>query len=455
MNRRKVSFDGWVLDRESGDLSRDGNRQRLQELPLKVLGLLLASPDGLVTREQLIKHLWPKGVVDFDTGLNTAVRKLRVALGDVTDAPRYIETIPRRGYRFVGTIDPDPPSAAEPTPVPFVAPPIEEPASGGEKQPVEGGKPIAPTLALQELVRDTAPVPDRSVDLSIQNEPGSATKPRRRMFFGIAATLALSIGVMYWLLHRVATPPVVTSSIPTPALPDQSVAVLPFESLSTEPNNEFLALGIAETVLHRLASLRDLTVIGRTSSFVFKNRNEDARQIGRALNARYLVEGSVQRAGERLRVQAQLIDAASGKQLWSLAFDRPLADIFALQDEIAGLIAQNLVRPVRMEIWVMDADGSHQHQVTNLGGANFAPYYHPDGQRIIFASNYKNPRSRNFDLYLVNQDGTGLEQITTNTEFDAFPMFSPDGRQLVWASNRNGKVQGETNIFIADWVDNP
>jgi len=120
-----------------------------------------------------------------------------------------------------------------------------------------------------------------------------------------------------------------------------------------------------------------------------------------------------------------------------------------------GLLAQNLVRPVRMEIWVMDADGSHQHQVTNLGGANFAPYFHPDGRRIVFASNHKNPRSRNFDLYVVNVDGSGLEQITTNGEFDAFPMFSPDGRRLVWASNRHGSTPGETNIFIADWIESP
>src|SRR3954471_5040983 len=120
-----------------------------------------------------------------------------------------------------------------------------------------------------------------------------------------------------------------------------------------------------------------------------------------------------------------------------------------------GLIAQNMVRPVRMEIWVMDADGSQQRQVTNLGGANFAPYFHPDGRRIIFASNHKSPRSRNFDLYLINLDGTGLEQITTSSEFDAFPMFSPDGRQLVWASNRRDTVQGETNLFIAEWVEQP
>ena len=120
-----------------------------------------------------------------------------------------------------------------------------------------------------------------------------------------------------------------------------------------------------------------------------------------------------------------------------------------------ALLAQDLVRPVRMDIWVMNADGSNQHRVTDLGGASFAPYFHPDGKRIIFASNYKNPRSRNFDLYLVNADGSRLEQITTSPEFDAFPMFSPDGKQLVWASNRHGKVQGETDIFIADWVEHP
>ena len=115
------------------------------------------------------------------------------------------------------------------------------------------------------------------------------------------------------------------------------------------------------------------------------------------------------------------------------------------------LLRQEMVRPNKMEIWVMKADGSDQHQVTNLGGANFAPFFTPDGARIIFSSNHKSPRSRNFDLYLVNSDGTGLEQVTTNPDFDGFPQFSPDGRQLVWASNRFDAKSGETNIFIADW----
>ena len=116
------------------------------------------------------------------------------------------------------------------------------------------------------------------------------------------------------------------------------------------------------------------------------------------------------------------------------------------------LLKQNLVRPSKMEIWVAKADGSQARQVTKNGAANFAPYFTPDGKRIIFASNMDDPRRRKFEMYLINLDGTGLERVTYGDEFDSFPMFSPDGRRIVWASNRNGKVPRETNIFIADWV---
>ncbi len=117
-----------------------------------------------------------------------------------------------------------------------------------------------------------------------------------------------------------------------------------------------------------------------------------------------------------------------------------------------ALLGQRLVRPNRMELWVMNADGSGQTQITQLGGANFGPSWAPDGKRIIFSSNHKQPRSGNFDLFLVNLDGTGLEQVTSHGSFDGFPMFSPDGRTIVWASNRNEAKPGETNLFIADWV---
>jgi len=121
--------------------------------------------------------------------------------------------------------------------------------------------------------------------------------------------------------------------------------------------------------------------------------------------------------------------------------------------DYTSLLKQNLIRPTVLEIWVMNADGSNKRQVTSNGKANFGPYFFPDGKRIIFASNIDDPRGRNFDLYKINVDGTGLERITFNDTFDGFPMFSPDGKKLVFASNRNAKAAGETNVFIADWVE--
>jgi Tol biopolymer transport system component len=116
-------------------------------------------------------------------------------------------------------------------------------------------------------------------------------------------------------------------------------------------------------------------------------------------------------------------------------------------------LSENLIEPTVFEIWVMNADGTNKRQVTHLNAASFAPYFFPDGKRIIFASNKGDPRGRNFDLYVVKTDGSGLEQITFNESFDGFPMFSPDGKRLVFASNRHAKVRGDTNVFIADWVE--
>ena len=139
-----------------------------------------------------------------------------------------------------------------------------------------------------------------------------------------------------------------------------------------------------------------------------------------------------------------------GKQIVYRAWHPTGADL----DNYRRLLSQGLVRPNRMELFVMNADGSNQRQITNLGGANFAPIFTPDGRRIIFSSNHRNPRgpgASNFDLFLVNPDGTGLEQVTTNPTFDGFPMFSPDGTKLIWASNRHSPQPNGTDVFLADW----
>ena len=122
-------------------------------------------------------------------------------------------------------------------------------------------------------------------------------------------------------------------------------------------------------------------------------------------------------------------------------------------DGYRALLKEGLWRPTELELFVMGRDGSALRQVTRLGGANFAPSWHPDGKRLVFASNTGDPKGRDFDVYMVNVDGTGLERITFNNTFDGFPMFSPDGKQVVFASNRGAKAEGETNVFIADWVN--
>jgi TolB protein len=121
--------------------------------------------------------------------------------------------------------------------------------------------------------------------------------------------------------------------------------------------------------------------------------------------------------------------------------------------EFKELLKEGLVRPHALDIYVMDADGSNNIRVTNNGAANFAPFFFPDGKRIIFCSNMEDPKGRNFDLYAINVDGSGLERITFNDTFDGFPMFSPDGKKFVFCSNRFNAKQGETNVFVCDWIE--
>ena len=122
-------------------------------------------------------------------------------------------------------------------------------------------------------------------------------------------------------------------------------------------------------------------------------------------------------------------------------------------EDYQALLGENLIRPSKLEIFVMNADGTEQRQVTNNGAANFAPFFHPDNRRILFCSNMDDPKHRNFDLYMINMDGSGQERLTYHEEFDGFPMFSPDGRKFVFCSNRNAAAPHQTNVFLADWVE--
>ena len=162
------------------------------------------------------------------------------------------------------------------------------------------------------------------------------------------------------------------------------------------------------------------------------------------------VDGSdVRRVTHRVGYDGGAFFSPDGTQIvWRAQYPATAADTA----DYRRLLAQRLVRPSQLELWVANADGTEARQVTQLGGASFAPFFHPDGKRVIFASNHETPRGRNFDLYLLDLASGSVERVTTSDVFDGFPMFSPDGSQLVFASNRSG-AEGETNIFIADWVE--
>lgn len=159
---------------------------------------------------------------------------------------------------------------------------------------------------------------------------------------------------------------------------------------------------------------------------------------------------NVKRLTDRLGYDGGAFFSPDGKQIVYRAYHPTTPEQIA---RYKLRLSENLIEPNTFELWTMNADGTNKRQITNLGAASFAPFMFPDGKRIIFASNKNDSQRRNFDLYSIKIDGTGLEQITFDPTFDGFPMFSPDGKKLVFASNRNAKQRGDTNVFIADWVE--
>lgn len=254
---RMIAFDGWVLRADIGELARGDRKIRLQQLPLLVLEELLAHPGELVTREQLIARLWPKGVVDFDTGLNTAVRKLRVALDDAGEVPRYIETLPRKGYRFIGTIEPPPAEPAAQTAPAVVAPPVATPAA------------------------------------SSATAPPRAVSGRRGAAFAAAALLLLAAATAFWWAGRPG---------PTTARP-MTVHLSGFQLLSPD-----LPSTLREAVDAEITAAFSVDGVVGVSS---------ASDPTPGAAPAYTLGGTIQRDGDRIRVITRVISARSGEAVWS------------------------------------------------------------------------------------------------------------------------------------------
>jgi len=310
MDKREARFDGWLIDFESGEITRHGNTHRLQDQPLQILEELVSRPGELVTREQLIARLWPTGVVEFDTGLNSAMRKLRIALGDDAETPRYIETLPRKGYRFIATLDP--PTGAAPVSAPM------------------------PTVPALPADAKYVPTPFETGAV-IGRRASDRRAPVRRLALGLGSLLvAVVLGVVAWRM-----PGGFFQSKPAEAS-YPTIVVMPLDDMSVGQNEQALCDGLTEELSNWLAHIPTLRVVSRTSAFSLKGQKLDVRTIGKTLGATHVIEGSVRRSGQQLRITVQLIAAATDVHIWSRSFDLPIGDIFLIEDTVSRSVAEAL-----------------------------------------------------------------------------------------------------------------
>ena len=295
-----LRFDSFELDVRAAELRKSGVKLRLQGQPIQVLAALLNRAGELVTREELRDQVWPaETFVDFDHSLHNSIARLREALGDSAGTPRYIETLPRRGYRFIGTV---------------------------ERVGTEQGSPSVPT----------ASVPATTASSSWE-VPAAPVRSRRRLILiatlSMIALLAITAAVVLTptLLHRAADIPSV-----------RSIAVLPLDNFSGDPAQEFFADGMTDELITDLAKIGSLRVISRTSVMRYKGTKKGLPEIARELNVDGIIEGSVTRSGQRVRIQAQLLYGPTDKHLWAETYDRDLGDVLGLQSEVAQAIAQQV-----------------------------------------------------------------------------------------------------------------
>ncbi len=302
---RRTRFGAFDVDLRSGEVHKHGIRLKLQDQPFQVLSLLLEHPGDVVTREEFRQKLWPVDTfVDFDTGLNSTIKKLRDALGDSAEHPRFIETLPRRGYRWL-------------TPVECV---------GDISANVQVAVPVSAPSEVQSSARDaTEAFPASRVRLPAVAASGTA-------FLCLLALLfALDVGKLRTLLLGSVVPVRI-----------RSIAVLPLENLSHEPEQEYFADGMTEELITSLGKIGAIQVTSRTSVMRYKRTNKSLPQVARELNVDGIVEGTVQRAGDRVRVTTQLIYARTDHHLWAQSYDRELKDVLALQGEVARAIASEI-----------------------------------------------------------------------------------------------------------------
>ena len=311
-----LRFGAYEFDLRAGELRKHGMRIKLQEQPCQILAILLEHRGEMVTREELQSRLWPRNTfVDFDHSLNTAVMRLREALSDSSENPRFIETLPRRGYRFVAPV--------EEKSAPLIESHPPQTARLGASPTANPNENPALSLASPEFPATAAKKSDRVL--------------RPRLFsltiFLIVIVLAASFGFRYLPRPSVAVAPQSRMT---------SLVVLPFENLSADKDQAYFADGMTDELIAHLAKIRSLRVISRTSSMEYKGTHKALSQIARDLNVDSVVEGTVLRSGDRVRITAELVQVATDRHLWAETYESQLGDILTLQSHVASAIVNEI-----------------------------------------------------------------------------------------------------------------
>ena len=416
--RRRFRFGVFELDLRAGELRKHGVRIRLQEQPFLVLAMLLEHPGEVVTREELQKKLWPADIfVDFDHGLNKAINKVRDALGDSAENPRFVETVARRGYRFM--------SEVKVVEVPLVRTPELE-------------RPIYPTAA------------DRKRPVAAdERAAGKQLLPSLAWKISALVLILLVVALATWKLYPWNRPPPVI----------RSLAVLPLENLSGDASQDYFSDGMTDELITELGQIGDLRVISRTSAMTYKDTHKTLPQIAKELNVDAVVEGAVLRSGGRVRITAQLIMADTDKQLWAESYEGDLRDALTLQAQVARAITNQIqvnlnpqeqvalkVKVVNPEAYESYLEGRYFWNKRTADGLKAALAYF--NQAIDEDPNYAEAYSGLADTYALLGDW----QYAVMTTKEALPKAKAAANKALELDNTLGEAHNSL-AFCLDGFD--
>ncbi len=417
--RTRLHFGVFELDLRAGELRKHGLRVRLQEQPFQVLAMLVEHPGEVVTREELQKKLWPADTfVDFDHGLNKAINKIRDALGDSAESPRFVETVTRRGYRFLADVK------------------------------------VSDVAAVDGVERGTSMVPAADAEGRV-DEAGEPALPKYLpvsvawKISAIALLVLIAAFVVWQLRPRHAASPAI-----------RSLAVLPLESLSNDASQDYFADGMTDELITDLGQIGALRVISRTSVMTYKHARKPLPQIARELNVDAVVEGTVLRSGDRVRITAQLIEAASDKHLWAQSYEGDLRDTLELQSKVARAIAGQIqiklnpqeqaalknVKPVDPQAYESYLKGRYFWNKRTADGLKVARAYFD--QAIEEDPNYAESYSGLADTYALLGDW----QFAVMTPKEALPKAKAAAIKAIELDNSLGEAHNSL-AFCLDGFD--